>query len=109
MKERNASVLKGSLIFAGGLLLGAGTALLLAPQSGARTRRQLRRCVEDFQDDLNECLGDLVQECRTAGEKGLDKGKATSRKLQQDAVQALNAGREQISRRIEQLRHALSA
>jgi gas vesicle protein len=38
----------------GAAALGAGVALLLAPQSGERTRRQLRRKAEDVMKDIRE-------------------------------------------------------
>ena len=42
------------MITAGAAALGAGVALLLAPQSGERTRRQLRRKAEDVMKDIRE-------------------------------------------------------
>jgi len=51
-----------------GAVLGAGLGLLLAPQSGSRTRRQLRNMVEDagervgeFADDAKGTVADMVE------------------------------------------------
>ena len=42
------------MITLGAATLGAGVALLLAPQSGERTRRQLRRKTEDLIHDIRK-------------------------------------------------------
>jgi gas vesicle protein len=44
--------------FFAGLVAGIGTGLLLAPQSGARTRRQLHSLTKDLQEESNYMLGD---------------------------------------------------
>jgi gas vesicle protein len=41
-----------------GFMAGIGAALLLAPQSGARTRRQLEKLAKDLQEDTSHMLGD---------------------------------------------------
>jgi hypothetical protein len=40
------------------LVAGIGTGLLLAPQSGARTRRQFHCLAKDLQEESNYMLGD---------------------------------------------------
>jgi gas vesicle protein len=44
--------------FFAGLVAGIGTALLLAPQSGARTRRHLHSLAKDLQEETSHILGD---------------------------------------------------
>jgi len=44
--------------FLAGLVAGIGTGLLLAPQSGARTRRQLYSLAKDLQEETSHMLGD---------------------------------------------------
>ncbi len=39
--------------------VGAGLALLLAPQTGAKTRRQIRHLAEDMADQASEYAGIL--------------------------------------------------
>ena len=43
MDERNDGVVMGALLVLTGAILGAGAALLFAPQSGSRTRRDISR------------------------------------------------------------------
>lgn len=52
-------------VFAVGVAAGAAVALLYAPQSGARTRRQLKRGLMDATDyvkDVTEDIGDRAGE-----------------------------------------------
>jgi gas vesicle protein len=59
MREGCGAVCLASFLI--GASLGAAVALLLAPESGERTRRRLRRVAEDAQDfieDVGECIGD---------------------------------------------------
>jgi len=48
----------GTTAFFAGLVTGIGAALLLAPQSGARTRRQLEGVAKDLQEDTSHMLND---------------------------------------------------
>ncbi len=48
----------GGLAFATGLLVGVGAGLLMAPQSGARTRRQIGNLVEDIREDATNVAKD---------------------------------------------------
>lgn len=54
--------------FALGSLIGAGIALLMAPQSGEETRRQLRDRGMEFRDKAE----DTVEQTRMRAEKALD-------------------------------------
>ena len=51
---RNGKFRNSSLFFIAGAALAGGAALLLAPQSGERTRRAIRRKAEDATDFLTE-------------------------------------------------------
>jgi len=56
--DRTASVLVALVV---GGLVGAGVALLLAPQSGKRTRQQ----IADLAEDLKDYATDLTDKVRT--------------------------------------------
>ncbi|MBI3806740.1 MAG: YtxH domain-containing protein [Nitrospirae bacterium] len=58
--------------FFAGLLAGIGTGLLLAPQSGARTRRQLHSLAKDLQEETSHMLGDT----KTSIGKVIEHGKS---------------------------------
>ena len=57
-KDRTTSILVALVI---GGLVGAGVALLLAPQSGKRTRQQ----IADLAEDLKDYATDLTDKVRT--------------------------------------------
>ncbi len=47
-----------------GTIVGAATALLLAPDSGVRTRRKLRRKAEDAGERMIDTGKELMDNCR---------------------------------------------
>ena len=52
-----------------GAVIGTATALLLAPQSGARTRRQIVRKAEEWTDSAGESLEDARDEARELADR----------------------------------------
>lgn len=57
-------------VFAIGVAAGAAVALLYAPQTGERTRRQVRRTLEDASDymkDTAEMIGDRASKAYKKG------------------------------------------
>ncbi|MCB0386131.1 MAG: YtxH domain-containing protein [Bdellovibrionales bacterium] len=61
-------VLLAGLSLMVGVVLGTGLGLLMAPQSGSRTRRQLKNMMEDaserageFADDAKEAVSGIVE------------------------------------------------
>lgn len=72
-------VARDVLLILGGALIGAAIALLYAPQSGERTRRQIGRKVEDARhkaqdmgDDVLSKVEDLRQHVNKQIDEGLD-------------------------------------
>lgn len=72
-------VARDVLLILGGALIGAATALLYAPQSGTRTRRQISRKVDDVKrgaqdvgDDVLSKVEDLRQHVSKQMDEGLD-------------------------------------
>ena len=57
MAERTRWTGIGMTGFFAGFMAGIGAGLLLAPQSGARTRRQLENLAKDLQEDTSHMLG----------------------------------------------------
>ena len=66
-ESATVSFLSGLII---GAAIGAGLALLLAPQSGKRTRRRLVRSVEGLADTATDQWGDITDEVRSAVRSG---------------------------------------
>jgi gas vesicle protein len=71
MNEKMHTAVKGGVMFLTGLMIGAGTGFLLAPESGARTRRRLSAMAED----LGERVGDIAADARWKVDRVIERGK----------------------------------
>ena len=71
-----------------GFAVGAAVTLLLAPQSGKRTRRELRRKAEDAQDYLEEIGEDLIAKGRELVERGREAADSTVKDLTEKVKEA---------------------
>jgi gas vesicle protein len=81
-----------------GLLIGAGVALLFAPQSGAETRRAIRRRTRELVD----AAGRKADELRGLVEEGYERGR-------ERVEEGLEAARRSVSERREAVRDAAEA
>lgn len=59
-------------VFTVGVAAGAVVALIYAPQSGAKTRRQLRRNIEDAGDYLKDTADTIGDRAQTYIKRGKD-------------------------------------
>ncbi len=91
-----------------GALAGAGTMLLMAPQSGKRTRAQIRHKGRELRDQASDTLQEAVTEARTTGEHitarvqhQADKIQKQADKLQQRGQDAIDAQKERWSPVVE--------
>ena len=86
-----------------GGLLGATVALLFAPQTGSKTRRQIvkygkkagnrtQRFVGEIGESLDGVIGDILE----AGSEGLSKGKKLTDRARTEILDVLDAGRKYI-------------
>jgi gas vesicle protein len=71
MENDSRFVLVAGLAFLTGIMLGTGLGLLMAPQSGSRTRRQLRNMVED----AGERVGELAEDAKGTVTNMVEQGK----------------------------------
>jgi gas vesicle protein len=58
-----------------GAVIGAGVALLTAPQSGNRTRRRIRRAAVDVRDNASDRWEDLADEVKVRVDDALQVAK----------------------------------
>lgn len=108
----NDSTTRTALVAISAGLIGASIALLLAPQSGRKTRRKLRRAGQDiarrgelFCEDLNDNIREFMEDLEEFGNRGIDKGREAGTRIYSEVIDSLEAGGEAISRQIDRLRH----
>ena len=96
--------------FLAGSLLGAGLALMLAPQSGRKTRRDLRHFaektrnkVEAAQIDLRHSIDNIVGDAAERIEEGLNRGIDWTDSKIADLQRALDGGKKFIQGEIDKI------
>lgn len=92
MRHEDGGFNSGSVLlsFLLGGMVGAGLALLMAPQSGQETRRKIR----ELADDVKERTTDYVAQAREKVLSTVDKGKETLEEKKSAIAAAFEAGKE---------------
>ncbi len=105
--------LDGVVLFLAGGLLGAAIALLLAPQSGKKTRRDIaylgrmaKKKSEQIQLELGHAIDNLVEGISEKVQDSVDRGREWTDKTAKDVVIALNSGKDFIQKEIEKVMQA---
>ena len=70
MDDDNRCVVFAGIAFLTGIILGISAGLLLAPQTGSRTRRQLKNFVEDASERAEEFVQDTKETVSGMVERG---------------------------------------
>ncbi|WP_305046940.1 YtxH domain-containing protein [Geoalkalibacter sp.] len=110
MTERGRNTLLGALLLLAGGTVGAAAALLYAPQSGRRTRRQVSRNLErvrvqaekgvhDAATHLQELIEDVSDQTGRLVGRGEELAEETRRRL----LRQLERGEKALARRRRQL------
>ncbi len=99
MKDEGYS--SGSMLvsFLLGGIVGAGLALLLAPQSGEETRKKIR----DFADDVKDRTTDYVEKTKDRITSYVDDGKGFYEQKKSIVKSAIEAGKEAYEKEKERL------
>lgn len=105
MPDRNTTIKVGALMLIAGGVIGAGVALLFAPQSGKATRkdisryaRKARRRAEDIVDDFSDTVSKMVE---TVGEKSadiLDRGSDIAQDAKKEILKTIEHGQEKLEK-----------
>ena len=103
-------MLMGALLVLAGAILGAGAALLVAPQTGRETRRDISRYarktsrkLEGVAGDVAESVADMADAVEEKAEELLEKGKDLSRESREAVITALSEGQERLGRQRDRL------
>lgn len=112
VENREGSAIGPFLI---GLALGAGIALLLAPQSGEETRREIAEKVKRAKDaagdavgELSGAIGDTLDQAREKVEDGLDSAREAVDVRRRRVSTAVEAGRVAARQAREELEYRLA-
>jgi len=110
MDERNDGVMVGAMLVLVGAILGAGAALLFAPQSGRKTRRDISRyarktgkMVEGVAAEVVGSVAGMVDAVEETAEEFLEKGKDLTKESREAVLNALNEGQERLGRQRDRL------
>jgi gas vesicle protein len=110
MDESDGKAMVGVLLLLAGAILGAGVALLAAPQSGRETRKDIarkmkrtRRKVEGAAGDFADTFSDMVDAIERKAEELLDQGKDLAQDSKEAVLEAVEDGQERLARQRERL------
>jgi gas vesicle protein len=105
MDENNNNAMVGALMLVAGGIIGAGVALLFAPQTGEKTRRDIVRIAkktkhkaEEVVDNFTDTISDLVD---AVGEKAgeiLDQGKDLAYDAKKEVLRAIEDGQAKLEK-----------
>jgi len=104
----------GALLVLTGAILGAGVALLLAPQSGRQTRRDIarqvkktRRKVEGAAGEFADSVSGLVDAIEKKAEALLEQGTELAKDSKEVVLDVVEEGQERLARQRERLARLL--
>lgn len=101
-EDRGYSAAAVALAFIMGGVIGAGAAMLFAPESGRRTRERLRDLAADMRDrtlDISEDLRDKAEDAIERGREVLDEKKSILSAAVQAGREAMQRERDRLSNR----------
>ena len=105
MDENNNNAMVGALMLVAGGIIGAGVALLFAPQSGKRTRKDIvrlakktRHKAEDVVDNFTDTLSDMVEAVGVKASDILDQGKDLAYDAKKEVLRAIEDGQTKLEK-----------
>ena len=94
----------GLMLFTGlllGSLIGAGVMLLLAPQSGKKTRKQLRRKGRDLREQATDAVDDTAAQIRAKAHQVTDSLHEHAEEMQQRGHAVVDEGKARFATVVE--------
>jgi len=115
MEESDGRLMTGALLVVTGAILGAGVALLFAPQSGRETRKDIaryakrtRKKVEGAAGEFAESVSGLVDTIEKKAERILDQGMDLAVDSKEAVLDAVEDGQERLARQRDRLAKLLT-
>jgi gas vesicle protein len=97
--------------FAVGTFVGAGIALLLAPQSGEKTRRDVRRIgkkamniTQELRSELSRAIDNMADSVWDTLQEDFERGRGWTENTLSEVQRALDGGRDFIRGEIDKIR-----
>ena len=110
MDESESNVMTGAMLVLAGAILGAGVALLIAPQSGRETRRDINRLarktsrkVEGVAGEIAGSVAEMADVVEEKAEELLGKGKDLAKESREAVLSALDEGQQRLGRQRSRL------
>jgi gas vesicle protein len=110
MEEKNNAAMVGALMLVAGGIIGAGVALLFAPQSGKRTRRDIARYTkrvkhkaEEAVDDLADAVSELAETVSDKTAEIVDRGKDYASEKKKEILEAIEEGQAKLEKQKNKL------
>ncbi|GLI39748.1 YtxH domain-containing protein [Geobacter hydrogenophilus] len=104
-EDKNNTLVVGSLMLIAGGILGAGAALLFAPQSGKKTRRDIKKLArrarseaEEMVEDFTDKVTDVVDNLNDKTQDILARGKEISLDVKKDLLKAFEEGKDRLEK-----------
>jgi gas vesicle protein len=105
MEERDKKIAAAALLVVAGGVIGAGLALLFAPQSGSRTRKDILRCTkrarnraDEAVDDLAANVSDMVEAFGEKTDDLLEKGRDVAGSARKDLIRLIEEGASKLEK-----------
>jgi gas vesicle protein len=114
MDESDGKVMAGALLLLAGAVLGAGVALLIAPQSGRETRKDIsrqvkktRRKVEGVAGEFADSVSSMVDSIEKKAEALIDQGMDLAKDSKEAVLEGIEEGQERLARQRDRLARLL--
>jgi gas vesicle protein len=105
MEDKDKKIAAAALLVIAGGVIGAGVALLFAPQSGDRTRKDIlryskkaRKRADDVADDLAANVSNLVEAIGEKTDDLLEKGKDAAGSARKDLIRLIEEGASKLEK-----------
>lgn len=114
MAENDKSAMVGALMLVAGGIIGAGVALLFAPQSGERTRRDIGRYVKrtrrragEMAEEFSDAVSDMVDAVSERAADLVEQGKDVALDTKKDLLKVLEEGQAALQKQRAKLARTL--
>lgn len=112
MADRNHSATVGSLMLLSGGIIGAGLALLYAPQSGKKTRKQIARYgrkarneAEEAARDAADYVSEMVDTISDQTSELVDRGGDVASHWRKNLLSSIENGQKTLEKQAKNLSH----